>query len=70
MNLSMDNNSLSTEQQQPNRQNLNLLLLHQMYQPLVSGKSKSLYQKRGVTTFPKSIDIFIGQIISCCDCVE
>ena len=45
MNLSMDNNTATTlpEQQQPNnRQNLNLLLLHQMYQPLVSGKSKFL----------------------------
>ena len=42
MNLSMDNTGLTTEQQQPNRQNLNLLLLHQMYQPLVSGKSKFL----------------------------
>ena len=41
MNLSMDS-GLTEQQQQPNRQNLNLLLLHQMYQPLASGESKFL----------------------------
>ena len=69
MNLSMDNTALTTEQQQPNRQNLNLLLLHQMYQPLVSGKSKFLY-RRGELAFSQVNRYFIGQIISCCDCVE
>ena len=41
MNLSIDStvvDNTQQQQQQPSRQNLNLLLLHQMYQPLVSGK--------------------------------
>ena len=42
MNLSVDSSIVDPQQQQPaqphNRQNLNLLLLHQMYQPLVSGE--------------------------------
>ena len=40
MNLSVDSTTVETnpqQQQQPSRQNLNLLLMHQMYQPLVSG---------------------------------
>ena len=35
MNLSVDSTTVDTNQQQ---QNLNLLLLNKMYQPLVSGK--------------------------------
>ena len=40
MNLSVDSSIVDPQQQQQphNRQNLNLLLLHQMYQPLVSGE--------------------------------
>ena len=39
MNLSVDTSNANTEQKpQEPRQNLNMLLLHQMYQPLLSGK--------------------------------
>ena len=58
MNLSVDStvvdNTQQQQQQTSSRQNLNLLLLHQMYQPLVSGK---IYEK--FMNFLKSINFLL-----------
>ena len=45
MNLSVDTSIVDTEKkQQEPRQNLNMLLLHQMYQPLLSGKLREFLE--------------------------
>ena len=71
MNLSVDSSIVDPQQQQQphNRQNLNLLLLHQMYQPLVSGEFIKYFYTCTILWwhaeyFLKTINIFIGQIIS------